>query len=240
MRQIVLDTETTGLNPNLGHRMIEIGCVELIDRQLTGQQRHYYFNPDREVPAEAIKVHGITNDFLIDKPRFYELVDDIMQFISGAELVIHNAAFDMGFLNHELTLLRRNNWETIDQHCAVLDTLQLAKTKHPGQRNSLDALCKRYDVDNRNRQLHGALLDAELLAKVYLAMTGGQTALFSDAALEKTTDATTDVGNGGNAQQALSALYSIPVVTADESESAAHTAYLTQLKKSSQRKDIAW
>ncbi len=239
MRQIVLDTETTGLNPQQGHRMIEIGCVELVDRQLTGGQRHYYFNPDREVPAEAIKIHGITNEFLLDKPRFYELVDDIVHFVSGAELIIHNAAFDMGFLNHELTLLRRNDWGTFENHCTVLDTLQLAKSKHPGQRNSLDALCKRYDIDNRERQLHGALLDAELLAWVYLAMTGGQTALFteSDMQLEQSREKVPTESLSIVKQKAV---YDVPVFEATELELAEHQAYIEQLKQVSKKEEIKW
>lgn len=239
MRQIVLDTETTGLNPKQGHRMIEIGCVELIDRQLTGQQRHYYFNPDREVPAEAIKVHGITNEFLLDKPRFYELVDDILQFVTGAELVIHNAAFDIGFLNHELTLLRRNDWGTFEAHCTILDTLQLAKSKHPGQRNSLDALCKRYDVDNRKRQLHGALLDAELLANVYLAMTGGQTALFAEDETEVQLDDTPQQ-NQHPAVATKSINYNLPIIEATEQELVAHQQYLNLLQQTSKKETIEW
>ncbi|MCC5793045.1 MAG: DNA polymerase III subunit epsilon [Legionellaceae bacterium] len=172
MRQIVLDTETTGIGHELGHRVIEIGCVEMIDRTLTGKHYHVYINPEREVDDGAFKVHGISNGFLADKPVFSEIIDDFIRFVDGAELVIHNAPFDMGFLNAEL---KRCQWRrSLEQHCRVLDTLDLARKKHPGQRNSLDALCKRYDVDNSNRERHGALLDAEILAFVYLAMTGGQ------------------------------------------------------------------
>lgn len=176
MRQIVLDTETTGLEPSDGHRIIEIGAIELIDRRRTGRKLHLYINPDRRVDDGAIEVHGLTNEFLADKPRFVEIVEEFNDFVRGAELVIHNAEFDIGFLDHELSLLDGQYGQMTD-HCDVLDTLTLARAMHPGMRNSLDALCKRYDVDNSRRNLHGALLDSELLAEVYLMMTGGQTAL---------------------------------------------------------------
>lgn len=178
MRYVVLDTETTGLEPREGHRVIEIGCVELIGRRLTGRHFHVYLNPDREVDEGAIAVHGITNEFLADKPRFRDVVEEFFAFIKGAELIIHNAAFDIGFINHEFALLGdRPALGEVQDHCTVLDTLLMARERHPGQRNSLDALCKRYGVDNSGRDLHGALLDAEILADVYLAMTGGQTSL---------------------------------------------------------------
>jgi DNA polymerase-3 subunit epsilon len=176
MRQIVLDTETTGLDPQEGHRLIEIGCVELKDRRLTGNNFHQYIQPDREVDAGAIEVHGITNEVLADKPRFAEIAEDFLGYVSGSELIIHNADFDTGFLDHELRLWRGEG-PSIRVLCEVTDTLSLARRLHPGQRNSLDALCKRYGVDNAHRELHGALLDAEILADVYLAMTGGQVAL---------------------------------------------------------------
>lgn len=176
MRQIVLDTETTGLEPSQGHRIIEIGCVELVDRQLTGNHYHQYLNPDREVEEGAIEVHGLSNEFLADKPKFEDIVEDFLDFIKGAELIIHNAPFDTGFINHELKLLDANH-ATVDSMCSVLDTLAMARHKHPGQKNSLDALCKRYEVENAHRTLHGALLDAEILADVYLRMTGGQVTL---------------------------------------------------------------
>lgn len=179
-RQIVLDTETTGLDPAKGDRIIEMGCVELVNRRLTGNNLHYYFNPDRIVEEGALKVHGISNEFLHDKPRFYEVVDKLMVFLKGAELIIHNAEFDVGFINSELSLLRRSPYGTIQEHCEILDTLALARQLHPGQRNSLDALCKRYQIDNSRRKLHGALLDAEILASVYLVMTGGQKKLFTE------------------------------------------------------------
>lgn len=175
MRQIVLDTETTGLEPSEGHRIIEIGCVELVNRRPTGNHFHRYINPDREVDAGAIEVHGITNEFLADKPRFAEISDEFFEFIKGGQLVIHNAAFDVGFINHEFGLL--NRYGKVEAHCGVLDTLLLARKMHPGQKNNLDALCRRYDIDNSHREFHGALLDAQILAEVYLAMTGGQTAL---------------------------------------------------------------
>ena len=176
MRQIVLDTETTGLEPAEGHRIIEIGCVELVERRLTRNNYHRYLQPDREIDAGAIEVHGISNEFLRDKPRFAEIAEELVEYLRGAELIIHNAAFDVGFLNHELGRWR-SDAPAIEQICAIEDTLALARRMHPGQRNSLDALCKRYDVDNGHRDLHGALLDAEILADVYLAMTGGQVSL---------------------------------------------------------------
>ncbi|WP_444919384.1 DNA polymerase III subunit epsilon [Microbulbifer sp. CnH-101-G] len=177
MRQVVLDTETTGLDPKNGHRIIEIGCVELENRKLTGRHYHQYINPQRQVEDGAIEVHGITNEFLADKPVFAQIADDFMAFCEGAELVIHNAPFDVGFINAELKLLGSSRWQHVNAHCSVLDTLALAREKHPGQKNNLDALCKRYFVDNSQRDLHGALLDAEILADVYLMMTGGQTDL---------------------------------------------------------------
>ena len=176
MRQIVLDTETTGLEPRLGHRIIEIGCVEVIDRRVTGNRYHQYINPEREIDEGAQEVHGISTAFLSDKPLFKDIVDDFLNFIRGAELVIHNAPFDVGFIDHELNQLNQQN-NHMDNICTVLDTLVLARKMHPGQKNNLDALCKRYDIDNSQRDLHGALLDAEILAETYLAMTGGQTAL---------------------------------------------------------------
>lgn len=178
MRQIILDTETTGIGHESGHRIIEIGCVELIDRKLTGNHYHVYLNPQRKVDEGAFRVHGISDEFLQDKPLFKTVVQDLLDFINGAQVIIHNAPFDVGFLNAELALIK---WpKTLSHYCEVIDTLVLARDKHPGQRNSLDALCKRYHIDNSNRQLHGALLDAEILALVYLAMTGGQATLFDE------------------------------------------------------------
>ena len=176
MRQIVLDTETTGLEPRLGHRIIEIGCVEVIDRRVTGKRYHQYINPEREIDEGAEEVHGISTAFLADKPLFADIVDDFLNFIRGAELVIHNAPFDVGFIDHELNQLKQQE-NPITDICTILDTLVLARKMHPGQKNNLDALCKRYGIDNSQRDLHGALLDAEILAETYLAMTGGQTML---------------------------------------------------------------
>jgi DNA polymerase-3 subunit epsilon len=176
MRQIVLDTETTGLEPKQGHRIIEIGCVEIDSRRLTGRDYHQYLQPDREIDEGAIEVHGITNEFLADKPRMRDVIGDFIEFVRGAELIIHNAPFDVGFINHELAMLGEE-WGVIEDYCTITDTLAMARQMHPGQRNSLDALCKRYEIDNSHRQLHGALLDSRILADVYLMMTGGQTTL---------------------------------------------------------------
>jgi len=176
MRQVILDTETTGLEWNLGHRVIEVGCIELLSRRITEANFHRFINPERSIDHGALEVHGISAESLLGKPRFSEIVDELLEFITGSELVIHNADFDIGFLNNELALTGRNVGR-IEDVCSVRDTLQLARQLHPGQRNSLDALCKRYGVDNSHRTLHGAMLDAEILADVYLAMTGGQTEL---------------------------------------------------------------
>ena len=177
MRQIILDTETTGFEPHNGDRIIEIGAVEMVKRRLTHNNYHQYIFPERSVPQEAIEVHGITDEFLADKPVFAEVADAFMEFVSGAELIIHNAPFDVGFINHELSQLSDNKWGKLEDHCTITDSLKMARKMYPGQRNSLDALCKRLYIDNSNRTLHGALLDSEILADVYLAMTGGQTAL---------------------------------------------------------------
>lgn len=177
MRQIVLDTETTGIDPKEGHRIIEIGCVEVVNRKLTGNHFHVYVNPQREIEQEAIEVHGITNEFLADKPLFKDVASDFVAFIKGAQLVIHNAPFDVGFMDHEFAKEPSTKSVKTRDICSVLDTLALAKRTHPGQKNNLDALCKRYGIDNSHRELHGALLDAEILADVYLMMTGGQTKL---------------------------------------------------------------
>ncbi|WP_308367807.1 MULTISPECIES: DNA polymerase III subunit epsilon [unclassified Microbulbifer] len=189
MRQVVLDTETTGLDPKSGHRIIEIGCVEVVNRKLTGRHYHQYVNPERQVDDGAIEVHGITNEFLEDKPVFAQIADEFMTFCEGAELVIHNAPFDVGFIDWELKRLGSPRWKSVIAHCGVLDTLALAREKHPGQKNSLDALCKRYFVDNSQRDLHGALLDAEILADVYLTMTGGQTDLMLAQSGERKSEA---------------------------------------------------
>lgn len=176
MRQIVLDTETTGLEPSQGHRIIEIGCVELVNRRQTKRHFHQYINPEREIDEGAFDVHGISNEFLADKPHFRDIASDFIEFIRDSELIIHNAPFDTAFLNAELQLLG-SAWGRLEDYCQVIDTLAMAREQHPGKRNSLDELCKRYEVDNSQRQLHGALLDAEILLDVYLAMTSGQEAL---------------------------------------------------------------
>ncbi len=186
-RQLVLDTETTGLDPKQGHRIIEIGCIEIINRRVTGQYYHQYINPEREIDIEAQRVHGLSSEFLADKPSFSTIVDEFLEYVGDAELIIHNAPFDIGFINHELRLLRRGLTKIHDR-CQIIDTLALARSMHPGQRNSLDALCKRYEVDNSNRNLHGALVDANLLAFTYLAMTSGQENLFAEQMEAKVTD----------------------------------------------------
>ena len=226
LRQVILDTETTGIGHAAGHRIIEIGCLELIDRQLTGEQFHVYLNPDRAIDEGAAKVHGIRNEFLQDKPRFNEVMEDFMSFVDGAELIIHNAPFDVGFLNAEL---KRASWgKPLESHCSILDTLVLAKKKHPGQRNNLDALCKRYDVGNSHRKLHGALLDSELLGYVYLARPGGQATLFGE-----NEDSSRAGKNQGLNQQApvLSSKSSILHATAQEL--AEHDAFIQLLSKKS-------
>ncbi len=222
MRQIVLDTETTGIDPKEGHRIIEIGCVEVIERELTGRNYHVYINPEREVEAEAIAIHGITNEFLKDKPRFSQVADEFFEFIKGAELVIHNAAFDVGFMDSEFARLKPTRKTA--EHCGIVDTLAIARAKHPGQKNNLDALCKRYGVDNSNRDLHGALLDAEILADVYLLMTGGQTALSLDAN-------SGDDGRAGGIRRLAQDRPPLTVVRASEAESAAHEEFLGIIEK---------
>jgi DNA polymerase-3 subunit epsilon len=227
MRQIVLDTETTGLEPGLGHRIIEIGCVELLNRRATGRTFHRYLNPERDIDEGALAVHGISRADLEREPRFAEVAEELLAFISGAELVIHNAAFDVAFLDAELARLP-GEARCVSKLCHVLDSLALAREMHPGQRNSLDALCKRYGVDNSRRELHGALLDARILADVYLAMTGGQSAL---ALGESRTGAHSAEG------RAVRALIRPPaplrVVAATDEERQAHEAFLALLAKSS-------
>ena len=220
MRQIILDTETTGLETSDGHRIIEIGCVELVDRRLSHKHFHQYLNPEREIEDGAMEVHGISNEFLLDKPLFADIADEFLGFIEGAELIIHNAPFDIGFLDYELFLLGRQ--ERMSDHCTVLDTLEMARDLHPGQRNSLDALCKRYEVDNSSRTLHGALLDAEILADVYLLMTGGQ----SDLGLSFTASNDADVDHGSLEMAERPELF---VLEANEQELSAHEARLKQI-----------
>lgn len=226
-RQIVLDTETTGLSTADDHRIIEIGCVELINRRLTGETFHQYINPEREIDAGAIEVHGITNESLVDKPLFADIATEFLRFIEGAELIIHNAAFDVGFLNHEFAKL--GDAVRIEDICTVLDTLKLARDKHPGQKNNLDALCKRYGVDNSNRELHGALLDAEILADVYLMMTGGQVSL--SLAAEQPEVENHSVGNETEVTERPRT--ALKVIEADKTELAAHHAMLEKLQASS-------
>ncbi|MBX3618295.1 DNA polymerase III subunit epsilon [Nitrosomonas sp.] len=217
MRQVVLDTETTGLEYKRGHRIIEIAAVELCHRQLTGNQFHYYLNPGRESDEGALQVHGLTTEFLQDKPKFTEISTEFLNFISEAELIIHNAPFDVGFLNYELSLA---NLETLDHYCATItDTLRLAKEHHPGKRNNLDALCERYNVDNSERTLHGALLDAELLAEVYLAMTRGQESLLIE--IEHTEFAQLSTTNLGG--------HNFRVIQATVEEVAQHQAVLSKI-----------
>ncbi|MGO1692361.1 MAG: DNA polymerase III subunit epsilon [Marinobacter sp.] len=222
MRQIVLDTETTGIDPAEGHRIIEIGCVEMMERQLTGRNYHVYINPEREVEAEAITIHGITNEFLLDKPKFAAVADEFFEFIKGAELVIHNAAFDIGFMDSEFARVKPVR-KTAD-HCGVVDSLALARAKHPGQKNNLNALCKRYGVDNSNRELHGALLDAEILAEVYLLLTGGQTALSLDAGSES-------AGGSGGLRRLNSDRPELAIIKATEAENEAHQAFMATLEQ---------
>lgn len=221
MRQILLDTETTGLDAKKGDRIIEIGAVELIKRKLTHNNYHQYIQPERKVPHDAIAVHGITNEFLVGKPIFATIVDDFMEFVKGAELIIHNAPFDTGFINNELALLPKNKWGTIEDHCVITDSLKMARKAFPGQRNSLDALCKRFGIDNSNRTLHGALLDSEILADVYLAITGGQTKL----SLNQNNNLDQNIKKLSGDRKALK------VIMANNEELALHQTKLTQIAK---------
>lgn len=230
MRQIVLDTETTGLEPEQGHRIIEIGCVELNDRELTGRHYHVYINPEREVDDGAMEVHGITNEFLADKPLFADIAEEFIEFIRGADLVIHNAPFDVGFMDHEFAMLNGNVPRTADL-CSVTDSLKLARKKHPGQKNNLDVLCRRYGVDNSNRELHGALLDAEILALVYLAMTGGQTALSLGSGAGDEEAGMSDVRTVQRGDKPL------PVIRASSEEAQRHEAFLDRMQEKS---EVVW
>jgi len=225
MRQIVLDTETTGLESSQGHRIIEIGCVEIINRRLTGNRFHQYIQPERESDEGALNVHGITTEFLEDKPRFAKVVDEFVAFIKGAELVIHNAPFDVGFIDAEFSRLNKN-FTPVSRICEVIDTLALARKLHPGQKNNLDALCKRYDINNAHRELHGALLDAELLAEVYLIMTGGQSSLLLDANLSDTENLHNEMKRLSPDRPRLS------VIRADEEELTLHDELLKKINSS--------
>lgn len=226
MRQVVLDTETTGLEHQAGHRIIEIGCVEMNNRRLTGRDYHQYLRPDREIDEGAVEVHGITSEFLADKPAMGDVVEDFIEYVKGAELVIHNAPFDVGFINAELARLGRQ-WGRIEDYCTVTDTLELARRLHPGQRNSLDALCKRYEVDNSSRQLHGALLDARILAEVYLAMTGGQVSLAWGGESGPASEGGTGIRRLASPRPRLR------VLRASEQELEQHEARLAELDRSS-------
>lgn len=236
MRQIVLDTETTGLSTSQGHRIIEIGCLELVNRRLTGREFHRFLNPERDIEEGAVAVHGITREQLENEPTFAEVVDDFLAFIRDSELIIHNAEFDVGFLEHELQLIKHPNPKLTD-HCRVLDTLSLAREMHPGQRNSLDALCKRYEVDASKRDVHGALIDSELLALVYLAMTGGQSSLLLDDEEDKDDAVAASAANaiapegppaGGIAADGR---VQTVVIAATPDELAAHEAMLEKIRK---------
>jgi len=226
-RQVVLDTETTGLDPAQGHRVIEIGCIELRNRRLTEQRFHVYLRPERAIDEGAIRVHGLTSEFLADQPRFAEVAESFLEFVRGAELIIHNAPFDLGFLNHELQLCGRGQ-NVLEQLCTVEDTLLLARQRHPGQRNNLDALCKRYGIDNSQRTLHGALLDAEILADVYLAMTRQQDSLFVQ-------ESAATVRRKQESRRAVPPRSRPPlsVIRASAEERAAHDQYLDMLDKKS-------
>lgn len=221
-RQIVLDTETTGLEVDEGHNIIEIGCVEMERRKLTGNHYHQYIRPEREVDAEAMDVHGITNEFLADKPSFADVAAEFLEFVRGAELIIHNAAFDVGFLDKEL---ERNGFsERIADICTVTDSVKLARRKHPGSKVNLDALCRRYEIDNSHRELHGALLDSEILAEVYLALTGGQTAL-------QLGQDDSEEGGGSERLRRVADADDLPVPRAEGEDLAAHEAFLDLLDK---------
>lgn len=225
MRQIILDTETTGLEPEKGHRIIEIGCIELIDRQLTNNNFHCYVNPQRAVEPEAFAISGITNEFLQDKPLFSTILNDFLNYIQGSELIAHNADFDVGFINHEIQLIKNPKFKTLDNYVTIFDTLALARKMFPGQRNTLDALCKRYKIDLSARKFHGALLDAQLLAEVYLSMTGGQRNLFSDSEF---TENFSDIKTLNKIQNKNRP--PLPIIFANNEEIAAHEAILTKIK----------
>ena len=230
MRQIVLDTETTGLEPKQGHRIIEIGCVEILNRRRTDKQFHVYLNPDREIEDGAFDVHGISNEFLADKPRFADIAQDLIDFIRDSELIIHNAPFDVAFLNAELAQLGKK-WGKVEDYCKIMDTLTLAREKHPGQKNNLDALCARYEIDNSQRDLHGALLDAQILLDVYLAMTGGQEMLGFDASDH-------DVSGQKIVRLVDHNRKPLPIIEPTPEELAAHEKYLEKIKEQSGGKCI--
>ena len=224
-RQIILDTETTGLDPKSGHRVIEIGCIELVNRKFTGEQYHIYLNPDRDSDEGALEVHGLTSEFLSDKPRFKDIYEEFLKFITGSELLIHNAEFDVNFLDHEIKLLSKQLPTVSDSVLKITDTLQIAREKHPGQRNSLDALVKRYEIGGYDRELHGALLDSQILGDVYLSMTGGQSDLdFSISATEQE-----EKENGSSNQ--LNSELNLKVIELTEEENKLHKEYLLRMKE---------
>lgn len=229
MRQIVLDTETTGLETSQDHRIIEIGCVEMVNRKLTGRHYHQYINPQRKVDEGAMEVHGITDQFLEDKPLFDAIAPDFFEFVAGADLIIHNAPFDLGFINHEITKLP-GNIAAIETGCKIIDTLALARQKHPGQKNNLDALCKRYGVDNSQRDLHGALLDAEILADVYLLMTGGQVNLNIN---DQSAADSGEINQASNIRRLPDSRPPLRVIVANDHEIARHQAKLESIEAAS-------
>jgi DNA polymerase-3 subunit epsilon len=237
MRQIVLDTETTGLHPKKGDRIVEVGCVELVDRKLTGKHYHVYINPERDIPEEVIAIHGIDNEKVKDAPKFRDIAEELWVFLEGAELVIHNAAFDMGFLNAEYEIFAKEQsepFQNLESVCGVIDTLKVARDKHPGTKVSLDALCKRYGIDNSHRTLHGALLDSEILADVYLMLTGGQTDLIlEDDSESESSSAEVDIAALGTVKGEL-----IKVLPSEE-ELKSHQEFIEMLAKKS-GKDIHW
>ena len=225
LRQIILDTETTGLDPKSGHKIIEIGCIELVNRKFTGEKFHVYINPDRDSDEAALEVHGLTTEFLSDKPRFKDIYDDFVAFIDQSELLIHNAEFDIKFLDHEIQLLSKKLPKISECVSKITDTLQIAREKHPGQRNSLDALVKRYEIGGYDRELHGALLDSQILGDVYLSMTGGQSALdFNDVDLSNSRDKDkTDIKNDSP--------LNLKIIELTDQEVAEHEAYLMRMKE---------
>ncbi len=223
VRQIILDTETTGIDVEKGHRLIEVGCLEMVNRRLTERTFHRYVNPERVVDPGAVKVHGLTDDFLNDKPLFADIADELFSFLEGAELIIHNAPFDVGFLDAEFARYKKQ-YTPITKHCGVIDTLVMARQMHPGQQNTLDALCRRYGINNAHRELHGALLDSELLAQVYLRMTGGQSQLFAggtEEASKSFVKSSVTLSRSGIA---------LPVLHPTQDELAAHEAFMTKLR----------
>jgi len=230
MRQVILDTETTGLEPKQGHKIIEVGCIEMVNRRMTGSTFHHYIQPQREIDEAAIEVHGITLEKLEGKPLFSDLAEELLAFLKDSELIIHNAPFDVAFLNHEFKLAGLGD-KVVEANCEVLDSLVMARHKHPGQKNNLDALCRRYEVDNSQRELHGALLDAEILADVYLAMTGGQISLIGES--EDITQTSRGDGSSSGAQESVMEAIKTPIIRASASELKEHEKWITLLEQTS-------